>query len=59
MPLTENEQQRIKDDDEDFCQCVEPKAVAKKEVRKSAEFKMRILSKKKSTIKNQTRLVCE
>jgi hypothetical protein len=46
--LTENEQQKIKDDDEDFCQCVEPKAVAKKDVRKSAEFKMRILSKKKS-----------
>ena len=46
-----------KEEQEEYCECVDP--VAKKEVRQSAEFKMRILSKKKATLKNQTRLVCE
>jgi hypothetical protein len=55
--LTQLDSQNPKEEQEEFCECVDP--VAKKEVRQSAEFKMRILSKKKTTIKNQTRLVCE
>ena len=53
IPLTQLDQQLPKEDDqEEFCSCVEPKAVAKREIQKSAEFKMRIMSKKRTAIKN-------
>lgn len=50
-----DEQEELQE--EQYCECVVP--VAKKEFRRSTDFKLRILSKKKTTLNNQIRLVCD